>query len=64
MRKLETENRSERERDGERERACVKECASLLAVSLELRHLRVSVGLLRMKPLMFHGMFNSGDDWR
>lgn len=40
----------------------VKECASLLAVSLELRHLRVSVGLLRMKPLMFCGMFNSGDD--
>lgn len=61
----ETENRSERERVKVRERgACVKECASLLAVSLELRHLRVSVGLLRMKPLMFHGMFNSGDDWR
>lgn len=60
-----TENRvRERPRNRERERACVKECASLLAVSLELRHLRVSVGLLRMKPLMFHDMFNSGDHWR
>lgn len=62
----ETENRSEREtvKERKRERVCVKECASLLAVSIELRHLRVSVGLLRMEPLMFHGMFNSGDDWR
>jgi len=58
--------KQQRQRIGEREkdREGVKECASLLDVSLELRHLRVSVGLLRMEPPIFHGMFNSGDDLR